>query len=128
MMQSFQHASDPEKHVVLTPEIAKLLPTNRLISEAEWQPLGVQKSRSWVHYAIYKPEPHIMLCPRRLNYQQNQTSLCVCLCLSVSLSLSVCYATRNQRAMLLSFSRVELVNEEWSRRDEVDREWPRECY
>ncbi|MCO5609673.1 hypothetical protein L7F22_063904 [Adiantum nelumboides] len=33
------------RHVVLTPEITKLLPKNRLLSEAEWRALGVQQSR-----------------------------------------------------------------------------------
>lgn len=27
----------------------------------EWRQLGVQQSRGWVHYAIHRPEPHIML-------------------------------------------------------------------
>ena len=27
----------------------------------EWRSIGVQQSRGWVHYAIHKPEPHIML-------------------------------------------------------------------
>ncbi|MCO5555518.1 hypothetical protein L7F22_009063 [Adiantum nelumboides] len=63
------------RHVVLTPEITKLLPKNRLLSEAEWRALGVQQSRGWVHYAIHKPEPHIMLFRRPLNYQQNQQGL-----------------------------------------------------
>jgi len=29
--------------------------------QAEWRGLGVQQSRGWVHYAIHRPEPHIML-------------------------------------------------------------------
>jgi hypothetical protein len=33
----------------------------------EWRALGVQQSRGWVHYAVHRPEPHIMLfrCVRR---------------------------------------------------------------
>lgn len=27
----------------------------------EWRGLGVQQSRGWEHYAIHRPEPHIML-------------------------------------------------------------------
>jgi hypothetical protein len=80
-----------DRHVVLPPDIAKLLPKNRLLSEVrliehgfeqseallelsrrrvtnglfaaqtEWRGLGVQQSRGWVHYAIHRPEPHIML-------------------------------------------------------------------
>ncbi|KAA0032603.1 cyclin-dependent kinases regulatory subunit 1 isoform X1 [Cucumis melo var. makuwa] len=70
------------RHVVLTPEVAKLLPKNRLLSEVmefdvddeqnEWRAIGVQQSRGWVHYAIHRPEPHIMLFRRPLNYQQQQ--------------------------------------------------------
>ena len=31
---------------------------------AEWRGLGVQQSRGWVHYAIHRPEPHILLMRR----------------------------------------------------------------
>lgn len=31
------------------------------ILQNEWRQLGVQQSRGWVHYAIHRPEPHIML-------------------------------------------------------------------
>ena len=31
------------------------------VHQAEWRGLGVQQSRGWVHYAIHRPEPHIML-------------------------------------------------------------------
>ncbi|KAI4995058.1 hypothetical protein ZWY2020_034961 [Hordeum vulgare] len=60
------------RHVVLPPEVAKLLPKNRLLAENEWRALGVQQSRGWVHYAVHRPEPHIMLFRRPLNYQQQQ--------------------------------------------------------
>ncbi|KAI6669936.1 hypothetical protein NL676_004821 [Syzygium grande] len=60
------------RHVVLPPDVAKLLPKNRLLSENEWRAIGVQQSRGWVHYAIHRPEPHIMLFRRPLNYQQQQ--------------------------------------------------------
>ena len=91
------------RHVVLPPDIAKLLPKGRLLSEvramrrtralsrsfevflrasrewvvpltdaratrvsqSEWRGLGVQQSRGWVHYAIHRPEPHIMLYRRK---------------------------------------------------------------
>ncbi|CAL9766906.1 unnamed protein product [Musa acuminata subsp. burmannicoides] len=33
------------RHVVLPPEVAKLLPKNRLLSENEWRAIGVQQSR-----------------------------------------------------------------------------------
>ena len=76
----------PCRHVVLPQEIAKCLPKGVLLSEVgfspgscqlyralaaatekvgtpqnEWRQLGVQQSRGWVHYAIHRPEPHIML-------------------------------------------------------------------
>ncbi|OIW08531.1 hypothetical protein TanjilG_03207 [Lupinus angustifolius] len=60
------------RHVVLPPDVAKLLPKNRLLSENEWRAIGVQQSRGWVHYAVHRPEPHIMLFRRPLNYQQQQ--------------------------------------------------------
>ncbi|KAM7280717.1 hypothetical protein ACFE04_007851 [Oxalis oulophora] len=63
------------RHVVLPSEVAKLLPKNRLLSENEWRAIGVQQSRGWVHYAIHRPEPHIMLFRRPLNYQQQQENL-----------------------------------------------------
>lgn len=62
------------RHVVLPPEVAKLLPKGRLLSEAEWRGMGVQQSRGWVHYAIHRPEPHIMLFRRPLNYQQQNAN------------------------------------------------------
>ncbi|KAJ7539832.1 hypothetical protein O6H91_11G110800 [Diphasiastrum complanatum] len=70
------------KHVVLPPDAAKILPKNRLLSEnlvmayelttIEWRGIWVHQSRGWVHYAIHRPEPHIMFFRRPLNYQQNQ--------------------------------------------------------
>ncbi|XP_058069166.1 cyclin-dependent kinases regulatory subunit 2-like [Magnolia sinica] len=60
------------RHVVLPREVAKLLPKNVLLKEEEWRGIGVQQSRGWVHYAIHKPEPHIMLFRRPLNYEENQ--------------------------------------------------------
>ncbi|KAL6645177.1 hypothetical protein ACP70R_016785 [Stipagrostis hirtigluma subsp. patula] len=39
---------------------------------SEWRAIGVQQSRGWMHYAIHRPEPHIMLFRRPLNYQQQQ--------------------------------------------------------
>ncbi|KAH9614591.1 hypothetical protein KSS87_015749 [Heliosperma pusillum] len=88
-----------QRHVVLPPEVANLLPKNRLLSEVdvnrelvkvdrgvlvkgystesrrwlnEWRAIGVQQSRGWVQYAVHRPEPHIMLFRRPLNYQQQQ--------------------------------------------------------
>lgn len=60
------------RHVVLPPEIANHLPKNRLLEENEWRALGVQQSRGWVHYAVHRPEPHIMLFRRPKGYGQPQ--------------------------------------------------------
>ncbi|XP_077216681.1 cyclin-dependent kinases regulatory subunit 1-like [Tasmannia lanceolata] len=60
------------RHVVLPRDVAKILPKNVLLTEEEWRGIGVQQSRGWVHYAIHRPEPHIMLFRRPLNYEQNQ--------------------------------------------------------
>lgn len=52
------------RHVILPADIAKHLPKNRLLHENEWRAIGVQQSRGWVHYAIHRPEPHILLFRR----------------------------------------------------------------
>ncbi|CAL5220815.1 g2891 [Coccomyxa viridis] len=62
------------RHVVLPQEIAKCLPKGVLLSENEWRQLGVQQSRGWVHYAIHRPEPHIMLFRRPKDYQQKMAA------------------------------------------------------
>ncbi|RLN95919.1 hypothetical protein BBJ28_00016047 [Nothophytophthora sp. Chile5] len=53
------------RHVILPKEMQRSLP-DRLLTETEWRQLGVQQSRGWVHYAIHKPEPHILLFRRPL--------------------------------------------------------------
>ncbi|KAL7699644.1 cyclin-dependent kinase regulatory subunit [Lotmaria passim] len=52
------------RHVILPKDLARLVPTNRLMSETEWRQLGVQQSQGWVHYMIHKPEPHVLLFKR----------------------------------------------------------------
>lgn len=47
------------------------------LEQAEWRGIGVQQSRGWVHYAIHRPEPHIMLFRRPLNYGQPQQAAAV---------------------------------------------------
>lgn len=54
------------RHVTLPKELAKQLPKNRLLQENEWRGIGVQQSRGWAHYAIHRPEPHILLFRRHL--------------------------------------------------------------
>lgn len=58
--------SPPNRHVILPKELAKTLPKTRLLSENEWRSIGVQQSRGWQHYAIHRPEPHILLFRRPL--------------------------------------------------------------
>eukprot|EP00277_Geminigera_cryophila_P007794 CAMPEP_0179421344 /NCGR_PEP_ID=MMETSP0799-20121207/9715_1 /TAXON_ID=46947 /ORGANISM="Geminigera cryophila, Strain CCMP2564" /LENGTH=98 /DNA_ID=CAMNT_0021195143 /DNA_START=90 /DNA_END=386 /DNA_ORIENTATION=+ len=52
------------RHVILPTDVARLCPKNKLLSETEWRQLGVQQSRGWEHYAVHKPEPHILLFRR----------------------------------------------------------------
>lgn len=54
------------RHVILPKELAKTLPKSRLLTETEWRQIGVQQSRGWTHYAIHRPEPHILLFRRPL--------------------------------------------------------------
>jgi len=51
--------------VILPKDIAKLVPRGKMLSETEWRRLGVQQSPGWIHYAIHKPEPHILLMRRK---------------------------------------------------------------
>lgn len=52
--------------MILPKELAKMLPKGKLLSDAEWRAYGVQQSRGWEHYAVHKPEPHILLFRRPL--------------------------------------------------------------
>ncbi|KAL3816972.1 hypothetical protein ACHAXA_011760 [Cyclostephanos tholiformis] len=58
--------SATDEHVILPKELAKTLPKARLLTENEWRSIGVQQSRGWHHYAIHRPEPHILLFRRPL--------------------------------------------------------------
>lgn len=62
----YEDDTNEYRHVILPPSIAAQLPKGKLLSEAEWRALGVQQSRGWEHYAIHKPEPHILLFRRPL--------------------------------------------------------------
>jgi cyclin-dependent kinase regulatory subunit CKS1 len=55
------------RHVILTADIALVVPKGRLLTEAECKGIGVQQSRGWIHYAIHHPEPHILLFRRALS-------------------------------------------------------------
>jgi len=52
------------KHVLLPEALFRSITKGKLLSEEEWRSLGIKQSRGWVHYAIYKPEPHIILFRR----------------------------------------------------------------
>lgn len=52
------------RHVILTPELARAVPRTHLMSETEWRNLGVQQSPGWVHYMLHTPEPHVLLFRR----------------------------------------------------------------
>eukprot|EP01138_Halocafeteria_seosinensis_P016441 gb/GECG01016772.1/.p1 GENE.gb/GECG01016772.1/~~gb/GECG01016772.1/.p1 ORF type:complete len:108 (+),score=11.13 gb/GECG01016772.1/:1-324(+) len=54
------------RHVILPKELAKSVPESRLLSEQEWRSIGIQQSRGWTHYALHRPEPHILLFRRPL--------------------------------------------------------------
>ncbi|KAL3266749.1 hypothetical protein HHI36_010910 [Cryptolaemus montrouzieri] len=55
------------RHVILPPDLAKLVPRPHLMTETEWRNLGVQQSPNWVHYMLHTPEPHVLLFRRRIN-------------------------------------------------------------
>ena len=53
------------RHVILPFKMSKNLPHPfRLLTEKEWRDLGVQQSPGWIHCAIHRPEPHILLFRR----------------------------------------------------------------
>ena len=51
------------RHVILPKEYLKKL-TGKLLSEDEWRSLGIQQSKGWEHYTIYKKEQHVLLFRR----------------------------------------------------------------
>ncbi|XP_076457546.1 cyclin-dependent kinases regulatory subunit 1-like [Babylonia areolata] len=60
------------RHVILPPDVAKLVPKQRLMTETEWRNLGVQQSPGWIHYMVHAPEPHVLLFRRPLSQQPSQ--------------------------------------------------------
>ena len=40
---------------MLPKDLAKLVPKNHLMTEAEWRGIGVQQSQGWIHYMIHQP-------------------------------------------------------------------------
>ena len=52
------------RHVMLPKKAYAIMAKGRLLTELEWRTLGVTMSRGWEHYAIHRPEPHILLFRR----------------------------------------------------------------
>jgi len=57
--------------VILPKELVGQLKSGKLLAEEEWRRLGVQQSRGWEHYAVHRPEPHILLFRRLLGTDPN---------------------------------------------------------
>jgi len=55
------------RHVIVTKELSKKFPKDRLMTEEEWRRYGIQQSQGWVHYMLHKPEPHILMFKRTLS-------------------------------------------------------------
>lgn len=64
--EKYEDSKYEYRHVTLPKELAKNLPSDRLLTEDEWRNIGVQQSRGWTHYMQHKPEPHILLFRRPL--------------------------------------------------------------
>jgi len=63
-MYEYRHVILPKAMVRSLPKAADKKP--RIMTEQEWRGIGVQQSRGWVHYAVHRPEPHILLFRRSL--------------------------------------------------------------
>mmetsp|Transcript_8188 Transcript_8188/g.19582 ORF Transcript_8188/g.19582 Transcript_8188/m.19582 type:complete len:110 (+) Transcript_8188:94-423(+) len=76
--EKYQDDTYEYRHVILPKAVYKGMrnlmntrgPTDeaggRLLTEGEWRGLGVTQSRGWEHYAVHRPEPHILLFRRPL--------------------------------------------------------------
>lgn len=63
------------RHVILPPDIARLVPKSHLMTETEWRNLGVQQSPGWLHFMVHSPEPHVLLFRRpRTDLANNQNA------------------------------------------------------
>ncbi len=62
--------------MILPKEMAKNLPKGRTMTEMEWRGIGVQQSRGWEHYALHRPEPHILLFRRPLGTVSEAKPFC----------------------------------------------------
>ncbi|XP_014357869.2 cyclin-dependent kinases regulatory subunit [Papilio machaon] len=59
------------RHVILPPDLARLVPKSHLMTETEWRNLGVQQSPGWLHFMVHNPEPHVLLFRRPKSNVQN---------------------------------------------------------
>lgn len=42
----------------------------RVMTEHEWRMLGVDQASAWKHYAVHRPEPHLLMFRRPLPGQK----------------------------------------------------------
>lgn len=54
------------RHVILPKSCLSMLPVDRFLVDIEWRKIGVEIPSSFEHYAIHKPEPHVLLFRRRI--------------------------------------------------------------
>jgi len=59
------------RHVTLPERYLKKFNTQKLLTEGEWRDLGVQQSKGWEHFLIFKKEPHILNFRRPLGTDPN---------------------------------------------------------
>ena len=62
---NFFHLIKKYRHIILPPDLAKIIPKRHLLTETEWRNIGIQQSPGWVHYMRHLPEPHILLFRRK---------------------------------------------------------------
>uniref|UniRef100_A0A0N5AGC7 Cyclin-dependent kinases regulatory subunit n=1 Tax=Syphacia muris TaxID=451379 RepID=A0A0N5AGC7_9BILA len=58
------------RHVHLTQDAVKKIPTTKLMSESQWRRIGVEQSHGWEHYMYHSPEKHILLFRRPLKKKE----------------------------------------------------------
>ena len=54
------------RHVNIPENLARHLPRDHLLSDAEWRSLGISMSLGWQHYGYHDPEPTVLLFRRPL--------------------------------------------------------------
>ena len=61
------------RQVIACSEIGKMIMEKGIMAEEQWRELGITMSRGWIHYTIYKPEPHVMLFRRPIGISSTFT-------------------------------------------------------